>query len=90
MLVPAEQVPVSLIGRIWNLSSRWSPPDEDGCVEEKRAEACCSIGDTLMEGYKYRDMHAAVMYMQRLGREHTHIHTHTHTRCSNWHLHEQF
>lgn len=37
MLVPAQHLPISLIGSMWNLASRWSSPEEEeeGCVEEE-------------------------------------------------------
>lgn len=47
MLVPAQQLPISLIGSMWNLASCWSSPGEEGYVEEESAEVCCDISVTL-------------------------------------------
>lgn len=43
MLVPAQHLPISLIGSMWNLGSRWSSPEEEGYVEEESAGECCDI-----------------------------------------------
>lgn len=47
MLVPAQQLPISLIGSMWNLASRWSSPEKEGYVEEESVEVCCDINVTL-------------------------------------------
>lgn len=43
MLMPAQQLPISLIGSMWNLCYRWSSPEEEGYVEEESAEVCCDV-----------------------------------------------
>lgn len=48
MLVPAQQLPISLIGSMWNLSSRWSSPEEEGYVEEETVEVCYDISVTFV------------------------------------------
>lgn len=54
MLVPAQQLPVSLIGSMWNSSSCWSSPEEEeGYIEGKSAEVYYDISEILKEGHKY-------------------------------------
>lgn len=43
MLVPAQQLPISLIGSMWNLISCWSPPEEELYVWEESTELYCNI-----------------------------------------------
>lgn len=57
MLMPAQQLPISLIGSMWNLSPCWFSPEErwewgggwgEGCMEEEEsAEVYCVISVTL-------------------------------------------
>lgn len=43
MLVPAQQLPISLIGSMWNLISCWSCPEEELYVWEESTELYCNI-----------------------------------------------
>lgn len=67
MLMPAQHLPISLIGSMWNLCSRWSSPEEEGYVEEKCVEVRCNISVTLgsvhdwKHTYKCKDIHAKMM-----------------------------
>lgn len=51
MLVPAQQLPISLIGSMWNLISCWSSPEEELYVWEESTELYCNI--SLMFKVKY-------------------------------------
>lgn len=52
MLVPAQQLPVSLIGSMWNFSSCWSAPEEEGYIEGKNVEVYYDISAMGIEGHK--------------------------------------
>lgn len=63
MLVPAQQLPVSLIGSMWNFSSCWSAPEEEGYIEGKNVEVYYDISAMGIEGHKYnlKDIRTAVI-----------------------------
>lgn len=68
--MPAQQLPISLIGSMWNLRYRRASPEEEGYVEEESAE----VGRDARLQSANTSAQSSSTCLSSLAAEHTHLH----------------